>query len=293
MDHFRNIGLVGRPDSHSVVQTLTTMIPFLQEQGVNVILDTAIAGQIRGHGLQESTPKMMGESCDLVIVVGGDGTLLGAGRELAPRKVPVLGVNRGNLGFLTDIKPDEVCEKIAEVLDGRYRMENRFLVDAFVRHRGQPIAEGCALNDVILHPGTSARLIRFDLYIEGEFVYNQRSDGLIVSTPTGSTAYSLSGGGPIMHPRLDALVLVPMFPHTLSSRPIVVDGNAELKIVIDERNETCPGISCDGQKSIMCSPGDVITIRKKPQKLRLIHPLSYNFYETCRSKLGWGTKLGD
>ena len=293
MDQFKNIGLVGRLGSSTVIQSLALLVPFLQEQGANVIIDTAVAELVSEFGLQKSTLKMMGESCDLVIVIGGDGTLLGAARELAPYKVPVLGVNRGNLGFLTDIKPGQICEKIAEVLNGRYTLENRFLIDAFVKRKGQPIGEGCALNDVILHPGKAARLIRFDLYIDGEFVYNQRSDGLIIATPTGSTAYSLSGGGPIMHPKLDALVLVPMFPHTLSSRPIVVDGNVELKIVVDERNETYPNISCDGQTNIVCAPGDVITIRKKPQKLRLIHPLSYNFYETCRSKLGWSTKLGD
>lgn len=293
MEHFKNVGMVGRLGSSSVIQSLNMMIPFLQEQGLNVIIDTAIAELVAGHGLQESTLRMMGESCDLVIVIGGDGTLLGAARELAACKIPLLGVNRGNLGFLTDITPDQICDKIGEVLSGQYTIESRFLIDAFVRRKGQPIGEGCALNDVILHPGRAARLIRFDLYIEGEFVYNQRSDGLIVATPTGSTAYALSGGGPIMHPRLDALVLVPMFPHTLSSRPIVVDGNVELKIVVDERNETYPNVSCDGQTSIVCAPGDVITIRKKPQRLRLLHPLSYNFYETCRDKLGWGAKLGD
>ncbi|MCW8886477.1 MAG: NAD(+) kinase [Motiliproteus sp.] len=293
MDQFKNIGLVGRSDSELVIQSLDALIPYLQEQGINVILDTRISPQLEKHGLQESAVRMLGESCDLVIVVGGDGTLLGAARELAPKKVPMLGVNRGNLGFLTDIRPEEICEKVGEVLDGKYTVESRFLVDAFIRRRGQPVGEGCALNDVILHPGKAARLLRFDLYIEGDFVYNQRSDGLIVSTPTGSTAYSLSGGGPIMHPRLDALVLVPMFPHTLTSRPIVIDANLEIKIVIDERNDTYPNISCDGHNRIACAPGDVITIRKKPQKLKLIHPLSYNFYETCRSKLGWGTKLGD
>ena len=293
MDQFKNIGLVGRQNSTSVVASLKLIIPFLQERGLNVIVDRTIGALVAEYGLQESALRLMGESCDMVIVVGGDGTLLGAARELAPYKVPVLGVNRGNLGFLTDITPDQICEKIEEVLEGSYTVENRFLIDAFVRRKGQPVGEGCALNEVILHPGKTTRLIRFDLYIEGEFVYNQRSDGLIMATPTGSTAYSLSGGGPIMHPRLDAIVLVPMFPHTLSSRPIVVDGNVELKIVVDERNETFPNVSCDGQTNIVCAPGDVITIRKKPQKLRLIHPLSYNFYETCRSKLGWSAKLGE
>jgi NAD+ kinase len=243
--------------------------------------------------LQQSTVKMMGQSCDLVIVVGGDGSLLGAARELAQSSVAVLGINRGNLGFLTDICPDEIEQKVGEVLRGEYHTEPRFLIEALVKRDGEPIGSGAALNDIILHPGQAARMIRFELYIEGQFAYSQRSDGLIVSTPTGSTAYALSGGGPIMHPRLDALVLVPVFPHTLTSRPIVVDGNSELKIVVAERNETHPLISCDGQHQIPCLPGDVISIRKKPHKLQLIHPLSYDFYESCRSKLGWGSKLGE
>ena len=134
-------------------------------------------------------------------------------------------------------------------------------------------------------------MIEFELFIEGQFVYSQRSDGLIVATPTGSTAYALSGGGPIMHPRLDALVLVPMFPHALSSRPIVIDGNSELKIVIGRNNPTYPQLSCDGQVHVTAAPGDTVTVHKKPYKLRLIHPLSHNYYEVCRTKLGWGNRL--
>jgi NAD+ kinase len=235
---------------------------------------------------------MMGEICDLVIVVGGDGSLLGAARALSPSHVPVLGVNRGNLGFLTDISPADIEEKVAEVLEGKYTVESRFLLDLVVKRAGEPIGEGTALNDIVLHPGKATRMIQFELYIEGQFVYTQRSDGLIVATPTGSTAYSLSGGGPIMSPKLDALVLVPMFPHTLSSRPIVVDGNSELKLVISDNNKTYPTVSCDGQLSFSLAPGDVITIHKKPHKLKLLHPLNYDFYRTCREKLGWGTRLG-
>lgn len=293
MDYFRNIGLIGRLGSKKVVDTLKNLIRFLNDQGLNAILDERIAEMMPGHGQQVCKQKMMGEICDLVIVVGGDGSLLGAARSLAQFHIPVLGVNRGNLGFLTDIAPDEIEQKVTEVLDGKYTVESRFLIDVTVKRNGEPIGEMVALNDCVLHPGKAARMIEFELYIEGQFVYTQRSDGLIVSTPTGSTAYALSGGGPIMHPKLDALVLVPMFPHTLSSRPIVVDGNSELKLVISERNETYPAISCDGQNDISCAPGDTITIHKKPHKLKLLHPLNYDFYQTCREKLGWGTKLGD
>ncbi|MFY0677250.1 MAG: NAD(+) kinase [Neptuniibacter sp.] len=293
MDYFRNIGLIGRLGSKSVIDTLKHLVRFLGERGLNTILDEKIAQVMPGHGQQTSKQKMMGEICDLVIVVGGDGSLLGAARSLAQYHVPVLGVNRGNLGFLTDISPDEIEEKVTEVLEGKYTVDSRFLLDVIVKRDGVPIAEGTALNDCVLHPGKAARMIEFELYIEGQFVYTQKSDGLIVSTPTGSTAYSLSGGGPIMHPKLDALVLVPMFPHTLSSRPIVVNGNSELKLVINPESGAYPTVSCDGQTDIACAPGDTITVHKKPHKLKLLHPLNYDFYSTCREKLGWGTKLGE
>ena len=277
--------------SARVVETVRKIKRFLTTEGYHIILEEQIAALIPGHGLQVSSVKMMGEVCDLVIVVGGDGSLLGAARELAKTDVPLLGVNRGRLGFLTDISPNELEEKIAAVLEGDYIQERRFLLDVSVRRDGEPIAYGTGLNDIVLHPGKSTRMIGFDLWIEGQFVYSQRSDGLIVSTPTGSTAYSLSAGGPLLHPKLDAIALVPMFPHTLSSRPIVVDGKSEIKIVIGEANEIYPQVSCDGQQHIPVAPGDSVSITKKPQKIRLIHPTSHNFYETCREKLGWAHNL--
>lgn len=292
MDNFRNIGLIGRLGSKAVIDTLKQLIRFLEERGLNVILDEKIAEVMPGHGQQTCKQKMMGEICDLAIVVGGDGSLLGAARSLARSNIPVLGVNRGNLGFLTDISPQEIEARVAEVLEGGYSVDSRFLLDVSIRRKGESVGELVALNDCVLHPGKATRMIQFELYIEGQFVYTQRSDGLIVATPTGSTAYALSAGGPIMHPKLDALVLVPMFPHTLSSRPIVVNGNSELKLVISEENSTYPTISCDGQADFSLVPGDVISIRKKAHKLKLLHPTDYNFYQTCREKLGWSSKQG-
>ncbi|MBP0049529.1 NAD(+) kinase [Marinobacterium sp. AK62] len=293
MDNFRNIGLIGRLGSKSVIDTLKELIRFLDDRGLNVILDQTIADVMPGHGQQVCKQKMMGEICDLAIVVGGDGSLLGAARSLAQSKIPVLGINRGNLGFLTDIPPQDFEDKLVQVLSGHYMVDTRFLLDVEIKRNGEPIGEMTALNDCVVHPGKATRMIQFELYIEGQFVYTQKSDGLIVSTPTGSTAYALSGGGPIMHPKLDALVLVPMFPHTLSSRPIVVDGNSELKLVITEDNKAYPSISCDGQLNQSLAPGDSITIRKKSHKLKLLHPRDYDFYRTCREKLGWGTKFGE
>ena len=291
MEQFKHIGVIGRQGSVQVVETLKRLKRFLLSRELHVILEEPMAQLMPGHGLQVCSRKMMGEVCDLVIVIGGDGSLLGAARALARHNIPVLGLNRGSLGFLTDIQPDHLEEQVGDVLDGKYTVENRFLLDATLKRNGEPIGHADALNEVVLHPGKATRMIEFELFIDGQFVYSQRSDGLIIATPTGSTAYALSGGGPIMHPRLDAVVLVPMFPHTLSSRPLVIDGNSEIKIVIGRKNPTYPQLACDGQVHITAAPGDTLSIHKKPFKLRLIHPLNHNYYEVCRSKLGWGNRL--
>lgn len=292
MDQFRNIGVMGR-DGQGVLDSLRVLTDFLARRDLNVILEDDIDKLMQGHDLRVATRKMMGEICDLIIVVGGDGSLLAAARSLAMHDVPVLGINRGRLGFLTDVLPEEIERQVGAVLEGKFEQEKRFLLDAVVKRNGDPTSRGSALNDVVVNSGASAQMIEFDLFIDGEFVYHQRSDGLIVSTPTGSTAYSLSGGGPIMHPKLDAIVLVPMFPHTLSSRPIVVDGTSEIKIIITDRNQIHPPVTCDGQVRMTAQPGDAVTITKRPHKLRLIHPLGHSFYASCRQKLGWSTRIGD
>ncbi|MTI15382.1 NAD(+) kinase [Sansalvadorimonas verongulae] len=291
MEQFKHIGVIGRQGNVQVVDTLKRLKSYLLSRELQVILEEPMAQLMPGHGLQVCSRKMMGEVCDLVIVIGGDGSMLGAARALARHNIPVLGVNRGSLGFLTDVQPDHLEEQVGDVLDGKYFIENRFLLDVTIKRNGELIGHADALNEVVLHPGKATRMIEFELFIEGQFVYSQRSDGLIIATPTGSTAYALSGGGPIMHPKLDAVVLVPMFPHTLNSRPLVIDGNSEIKIVIGRNNPTYPQLSCDGQVHITAAPGDTLSIQKKPFKLRLIHPLNHNYYEVCRSKLGWGNRL--
>jgi len=290
---FRHIGLIGRLGSAGVVDTLKRLLRFLDERGLHVIVEDRTATVLLDHGHPEASRRMLGELCDLVIVVGGDGSLLGAARTLCHSGTLVLGVNRGRLGFLTDISPDELEERVGEVLEGHYEVEERFLLDAELYRGDTLMGSGDALNEVVLHPGKAVRMIEFELFLDGQFVYSQRSDGLIIATPTGSTAYSLSGGGPIMHPRLDVLTLVPMFPHTLSSRPIVVDAGSEIRIHIGETNQTYPHISCDGQTRAVAKPDDVLVIRRKPQTVNLVHPVGHNFYEVLRSKLGWSHRLGD
>ncbi len=293
MSSFRNVGLIGRVDSEAARDSVVSLVELLQQRELNAVLEESTSRTLGNHNLQVATRKLIGEVCDLVIVVGGDGSLLGAARDLARHDVPVLGINRGRLGFLTDIAPEDIAQSVGSVLDGEYDVESRFLLEAEIKRDGAPVGQSDALNDVVLHSGQAPKMIHFEVYIEGEFAYSQRSDGLIVSTPTGSTAYSLSGGGPIMHPKLNAIALVPMFPHTLSSRPLVVDGNSEIKIIIGDNNPGSPRISCDGQVNFGASGGDIVYIRKKSRKLKLIHPSGHLFYQTCRDKLGWGTQLID
>ncbi|WP_108447162.1 NAD(+) kinase [Halomonas denitrificans] len=293
MTTFKNIGLIGRLGSAKVVDTLKRLIRFLEEGGYHVIIEDRTATVLLEHGHPEASRRLLGELCDLVIVVGGDGSLLGAARTLCHSGTLVLGVNRGRLGFLTDISPDELEARVGEVLAGRYELEERFLLDAELYRDGVQVGNGDALNEVVLHPGKAVRMIEFELFLDGQFVYSQRSDGLIIATPTGSTAYALSGGGPIMHPKLDVITLVPMFPHTLSSRPIVIDAASEIRIHIGETNQTYPHISCDGQTRAVAKPDDVLVIRRKPRRVQLVHPLGHNFFEVLRSKLGWSNRLGD
>lgn len=284
---FKKIGVTGRQGYSQVADTLKHLISFLEKQGIDVLLDERISDLLPELSLPDCPRADLGQHCELVIVVGGDGSMLGAARALTPYGTPVIGINRGRLGFLTDISPDELEEQLTEMLQGRYLEESRFLLEASVLRNGQRVDKGDALNDVVLHPGQSTRIVEFELYIDGQFVYQQRADGLIVATPTGSTAYALSGGGPIMHPRLDAIVLVPMYPHMLTNRPLVVDGDSDLKLIIRPENTVSPQISCDGQVHIILEPGDEIVIHKKPDRLKLLHPLNHNFYEACRSKLRW------
>lgn len=291
MAEFKNIGLIGRSGHSGVVDTLESLLALLLNKDVSVILDQQTAQLLPNHGQTECGREELGQLCDLVIVVGGDGSMLSAARAVANGKVPVIGVNRGRLGFLTDILPEELETRLDEVLSGKYTIESRFLLEVEAIRGEQLSALGSALNDVVLHPGRAAQMIEFELYVDGRFVYSQASDGLIVATPTGSTAYALSAGGPIMHPSLNAIVMVPMHPHSLSSRPIVVDGDSEIRIVIGERHADEPKLSCDGEVKFTAAAGDELVVRKRSIPMKLMHPLDHSFYEACRSKLGWGSGL--
>ena len=291
LKNFHTVGLIGRQRKEDISDTLEALKTLLQANKLAVVVEEETA-TFFGAGKLTSYPRAeLGKHCDLIIVVGGDGSLLSAARAGIEHQTPVLGINRGRLGFLTDINPNEITNKVAAVLNGNYIEEKRFLLDVHIQRDTQKIAPDIALNDVVLLPGDVAHMIEFSITINDQFVCNHRADGMIVATPTGSTAYALSGGGPILHPSLDAVVLVPMFPHTLSARPIVIDASSEIKINIAGTNEKPPRLSCDGQSPIEIPLGASIHIHKKSKTLRLIHPTDYNYFETLRLKLGWNTKL--
>lgn len=292
MSHFKRIGLLGSLDVAEVKESLQKLESFLVSQGREVIYEEQ-AAKLVDWTVDKMLPiDELAGVIDLGIVVGGDGSMLSACRKMAASGIPLLGINRGRLGFLTDISPDEIEARVMPVLNGEYKQTRRFMLETSVTRNGQQIGTGTALNDIVLHPGMSVRMMTFELYVDGEFVYSQRSDGLIVATPTGSTAYALSAGGPLLFPELDAIVVVPLNPHTLSSRPIALHGDAEIELRVSSRNELHPLITCDGHNDFMTEPGDIITIQKHANDIQLIHPKDNNFYGVCRSKLGWGSRLG-
>ena len=289
--HYKTIGLIGKPNHQGASATLLAILKYLTENNYRVLVESSVASSVEFDGINICSLTEIGEQAELAIVVGGDGYMLGAARVLACFNIGVIGVNRGNLGFLTDLPPDEVINPLAQILAGKSSSEQRFIIEAEVYRHGKLKSSNSAVNEAVLHAGKVASMIEFEVYIDNSFMFSQRSDGLIISTPTGSTAYSMSAGGPILTPNLNALSLVPMFPHTLTSRPIVVDGDSEIKLILANENQESLQVSCDGHVILAVMPGDEVIIKKSASTLRLVHPLDHNYFNVLRSKLSWGNKL--
>ncbi len=280
---FQRIGLVAKPEDPRLEDTVRTLTSFLHDLGKEVVTDShtqQVLGDTPARRLER-----FDECCDLALIVGGDGTLLSAARQLVDFDIPLVGINLGRLGFLVDISPDHMLETVAAILAGNYVEDRRFLLAATVGDQAPVLA----FNDVVLHKWNVARMIEFETAVDGQLIDLQRSDGLIISTPTGSTAYALSGGGPLLAPGLDAIVLVPICPHTLSNRPIVVHGGCELTVTVSERTDPDHvRITCDGQATLQVGPGDRLVVRKHPRQVRLFHPTDHDHFELLRAKLAWG-----
>lgn len=287
---FKKVAIIGKPDHAGANETVLALLDVMQRINQPVVVEERLS---RSIGCSQPTAPLaeLGVQADLAIVVGGDGNMLGAARVLSRHNVAVIGVNRGNLGFLTDLSPDDFEQPLLDVLSGNYQTEYRFLLNTEVYRHGQLKSSNTAVNEAVLHPDKIAHMIAFEVSVNGDFVFQQRADGLIVSTPTGSTAYSLSGGGPILTHDLDAICLLPMFPHTLSARPIAIAADSEVRLRVLDENDDNLMVSCDGHVTLAVMPGDEIVIRKADHRLRLVHPPGYNYYEVLRSKLGWASKL--
>jgi NAD+ kinase len=284
---FQTVALLARKSNLDNVATLQMVAATIKQHKLKVVVEQETASLLPKLDLPIVTREQLGLHADLFIVVGGDGSLLNAARCAANCDKPVLGVNRGRLGFLTDVHPDEFVSQFGKVLAGHYVEEQRFLLDAFIGMQDNLEYFDSALNEVALLPGDVAHMIEFSILVDGQFVCSQRADGLLVATPTGSTAYALSSGGPILHPQLDAIAIVPICPHTLTSRPIVLGGNSEVTLIVDSYRYNAPQLSCDGHMRRAVKANETIVIRKKPRPLRLIHPSDYNYFDTLRSKLHW------
>ncbi len=283
---FRNVALIGKYQSPDVAESVLLIAGFLRERGLAVWIEHGTASSI-GHagGYPEATYEEIGASADLAIVIGGDGTMLNTARRLAEHAVPLAGVNLGRLGFLTDIARNDALARIGEILDGRYSEESRFMLDAEVLRAGQRVFHTLALNDVVVNKGDLGRMIEFDLAIDGEFVYTQRSDGMIVSTPTGSTAYALSSNGPILHPSVGGIALVPLCPHALTARPVTLPDTCRIEIRLLPPHDA--RVHFDGQARFDARAGDCVQLRRSPLAVRLLHPEGYSYFAMLREKLHW------
>lgn len=288
---FKHIGILTRPQTANIGEVVEELAGFLHGLGLNIYISrtSADAGLLPKRSTGCKISDNLGKDCDLIVVLGGDGTFLSAAREAAPYRVPLIGVNQGHLGFLTQVTREDMLNELAGMLVGKYLADECLVLETQVSRSGSEIHQGLALNDVVLSRGGTGQMIEFEVFINGEFVYTQRSDGLIVATPTGSTAYALAAGGPILQTALRAFTLVPICPQSMTNRPIVISDACEIKILITKAGDA--RVHYDGQSFLDIQSMDVVTLRRYRHTLRVLHPTGYQYYKTLRQKLHWGEQL--
>jgi NAD+ kinase len=281
----KTIALVGRHDTAGILDVLRGLAAFLRDKGHAPVLEASTAENLDLAELPVLSPDQIGTQADLAIVLGGDGTMLGIARQLAPYGVPLVGINLGRLGFMTDIPLDRMMPVLADILDGKFRSETRSLLEGRVERDGAVLIEALALNDIVVARGAGAGMAELRVDVDGHFMYNQRADGLIISTPTGSTAYALSAGGPLLHPSLGGFALVAIAPHALSNRPIVVPHSSEIAIqIVRGRGMT---VNFDMQSYADLQPNDRIVLQRSRHAATFLHPQDWTYYDTLRAKLHW------
>ncbi len=291
--HFKTVALIGRYQDSGLDAPLRRLGQVLQAAGCEVIVEAATGKNTGVRDFTLASFADIGKQANLAIIMGGDGTMLAAARELATSAVPLIGINHGRLGFITDIPLDDVDSAIAAVLNGAYTLDERIFLEGRVTRAEQQMFAGLALNDVIINRAGRGGMIQLEVRYNGVFMHSQRADGLIIATPTGSTAYALSAGGPILHPQVSAIVLVPVAPQSLSNRPITVPDDCILDITISAlgRVESGASVHFDMQALSDCQEGDRITVRRSPHKVRFLHPRGYSYFSTLRGKLNWNRML--
>jgi NAD+ kinase len=281
----KTIAIVGKYQSGATSQSLLDIAAFLKDSGRTVAFEAETARHLDRQDVLRMTPAEIGHHADAVIVVGGDGTMLGIARQLAPYDVPLIGVNQGRLGFMTDILLEDAIHVLGDMLDGKVVSERRTLLEGEVMRDGKAIFHGLAFNDVVVLRSASSGMVELRVEVDGHFMYNQRSDGLIIATPTGSTAYALSAGGPLLHPNLGGIALVPIAPHALSNRPIVVSDSVEIMIEVRAGRET--SVNFDMQSLEHLQHCDRIIVRRSANTVTFLHPQGWSYYDTLREKLHW------
>lgn len=285
-NHFKAVTLIGKYMDPRMRDYVKALADLAESRGLKATIESITAEKLGIDDIPRVAMNVVGSTSDLAIVLGGDGTMLTAARALLDDEVPLVGINRGRFGFLTDISTDGMLEAVNRILDGEFTREHRILLGANIVRNGQVLSTGRALNDIVVSKGDQARLIELELTIDGEYVHRQRSDGLIVSTPTGTTAYALSAGGPLLHPTLEAIALVPICPHTLSNRPFAINSASTVEITLMHADDA--RVHFDGQLHAELSKGDKVVVQRLDNTITLLHPLGHSHYEMLRKKLNWG-----
>jgi NAD+ kinase len=287
MPTFNTIALIGKYQSREIAESLRLLATFLKARGIEVLLEEDTATSVGVNEFAVAGYKAIGVRADLAVVLGGDGTMLNAARHLAEYGTPLVGVNQGRLGFMTDIALGAMIESITALLEGKFSREQRFLLDAEVLRNGEPAFQTVALNDVVVNKGDIGRMIELEVKVNGELIHVLRADGLIVSTPTGSTAYALSANGPILHPSVPGIAIVPLCPHALTNRPITVNDSSTIDIVLLPPHDAA--LHFDGQTRFDARAGDVVRLVRSMHHVTLLHPPGYSYFAMLREKLHWSS----
>ena len=283
---FKTIGIFSRPRPSTIAEIVPELLAWLKQRGVTVVYDAETANALRPGEVGRTRQEVV-QQAELLLVLGGDGTILAASREAAPRGIPILPINLGGLGFLTSFTIEELYPALEDVLAGNAAVNERVLLVVQRIHNDEKLAPQRVLNEAVMHKGTVARMIDLELHVDGSFVCRYRSDGLIVATPTGSTAYSLSAGGPIVHPAVESILITPICPHTLSDRPVVIPDTSCIELRFSDHADSV-FLTLDGQIGVPLQAGDRVSITRAQERLKLIYPPNKTYFEILRNKLKWG-----